>query len=617
GAEGEDVLLTFSDAGAPFGVEPFTCDCLMQPAGPGALGDLIGEPSLGLWTLSITDFLAGDEGTVDAWCVRIDGCEAAPPTDLVCTAESGDVTLEWVNGEAYDEIEIRVGDALLEVIGGAETSFVDTGVEAGIHHYRVVGTSLALACGSSTPACTVAVGIIETCDGGIVTEPDDFAYFSLDVADGVNIAKTEMVLDMSVEYPDEWTVRLSSPEGTTVQLHDEGGFDAESFDVVWGDEGIPNGEPYACGGCLMQPSGPGTMADYTGEISQGDWVFELGGFSLAVINEWCVRVWAECDLPLPEDVECAVSGAFVTLTWVNGRAYDTLAVLRDGLEVARLAGDAESWIDGPLANGIYEYRIAATSVALGCTSTSRACEGGVGLTELCEEPAADIGDLLDPVEREVEMSDDLVLEMVQVRVDITHTWIGDLEVHIASPLGVEVRLHDHQGDESNDLHVTYADGGVANDGATPYTCRCTMQPSGPGSLADLVPGSPAGIWTLTVADTAVGDDGSLDAWCLRLLEASPQGPAFIRGDADGNGTVSFLLDALFVLLYQFVSGSDVPPCLEAADVDGNAEFSGLLDALYQLSAGFIGGAPPPPSPYPECGSVVALALGCETGLDCP
>lgn len=86
---------------------------------------------------------------------------------------------------------------------------------------------------------------------------------------------------------------------------------------------------------------------------------------------------------------------------------------------------------------------------------------------------------------------------------------------------------------------------------------------------------------------------------------------FIRGDADGNAVFNGIVDALFILSFQFQGGPQ-PPCLEAADVDGDEEINGLLDGFYALQHQFNGG-PPPPAPYPACGADPdpAGSIGCQ------
>ncbi len=93
------------------------------------------------------------------------------------------------------------------------------------------------------------------------------------------------------------------------------------------------------------------------------------------------------------------------------------------------------------------------------------------------------------------------------------------------------------------------------------------------------------------------------------------GTPFRRGDCDGNGAVSALLDALFLLTWGFGSGDD-PPCLDAADVDDSGAVSALLDALYLLQWTFTGGDEPPAPGPTTCGpDVPEDDVPCDTSPD--
>ena len=93
-------------------------------------------------------------------------------------------------------------------------------------------------------------------------------------------------------------------------------------------------------------------------------------------------------------------------------------------------------------------------------------------------------------------------------------------------------------------------------------------------------------------------------------------PEFRRGDANGNGTISAILDALFLLEWGF-AGGDIPPCDDAADANDNGVVSAILDALFLLEWGFNAGeAIPDPGPD-SCGpDPTADALDCATTPTC-
>ncbi|MCA8959560.1 MAG: hypothetical protein KDC38_03560, partial [Planctomycetes bacterium] len=101
---------------------------------------------------------------------------------------------------------------------------------------------------------------------------------------------------------------------------------------------------------------------------------------------------------------------------------------------------------------------------------------------------------------------------------------------------------------------------------------------------------------------------------VRFLIA-PSGPIeFIRGDANGDGSVGDIGDPIFILGYMFASGP-APGCLESADAnaDGAVNLADVISLLVHL---FEMG-PAPPAPYPSCGTPsVGLLLGCVSP-SCP
>ncbi|MGQ0507261.1 MAG: proprotein convertase P-domain-containing protein, partial [Myxococcaceae bacterium] len=78
-----------------------------------------------------------------------------------------------------------------------------------------------------------------------------------------------------------------------------------------------------------------------------------------------------------------------------------------------------------------------------------------------------------------------------VSVEITHSYIGDLQVVLTCPGGNSVTLHDHQGGGADNLSATY-----------PVTA-CDGQ-------------SAQGVWKLKVVDTVRQDMGTLTGWKVRI-----------------------------------------------------------------------------------------------------
>jgi subtilisin-like proprotein convertase family protein len=95
---------------------------------------------------------------------------------------------------------------------------------------------------------------------------------------------------------------------------------------------------------------------------------------------------------------------------------------------------------------------------------------------------------------------------LEVAVDLTHTYIGDLIVEITSPSGTTVRLHNRSGGTSEDIITTY-------DSLT--------APDGPGTMDDFNGEGANGDWTLDFSDNAFGDTGSLNSWSLIVTPMIP------------------------------------------------------------------------------------------------
>lgn len=101
------------------------------------------------------------------------------------------------------------------------------------------------------------------------------------------------------------------------------------------------------------------------------------------------------------------------------------------------------------------------------------------------------------IESTLEVDQDGTVASVEVSVDITHTFVGDLEVGLTSPSGQAVDLHRRTGGSDDNLVTTF----------TPATT--------PG--LQVLRGTPArGDWRLAVADRAGLDVGKLNRWGLTV-----------------------------------------------------------------------------------------------------
>lgn len=98
--------------------------------------------------------------------------------------------------------------------------------------------------------------------------------------------------------------------------------------------------------------------------------------------------------------------------------------------------------------------------------------------------------------------DNVCIADVDVNVNISHTYIGDLYVELLSPSGTTVILHNRTGTGTDNIVATYDDDG---GGTLPS-----------GALSDFDFSQSAGVWRLRVSDQASTDTGVLNSWSLRI-----------------------------------------------------------------------------------------------------
>jgi subtilisin-like proprotein convertase family protein len=117
------------------------------------------------------------------------------------------------------------------------------------------------------------------------------------------------------------------------------------------------------------------------------------------------------------------------------------------------------------------------------------------------------------------------LESIEVSLDITHTYAGDLRISLEDPDGGTVILVDRMGNPAStfgcngdDLVLTFSD--LAPNTAADLEGACGNLPAASGSyqpveaLSAFSGVSGNGTWTLIIEDLAGGDGGSLNGWSM-------------------------------------------------------------------------------------------------------
>ncbi|HUS90309.1 MAG TPA: proprotein convertase P-domain-containing protein, partial [Phycisphaerae bacterium] len=189
---------------------------------------------------------------------------------------------------------------------------------------------------------------------------------------------------------------------------------------------------------------------------------------------------------------------------------------------------------------------------------------------------------------------------VNVTLNITHTYCGDLDVFLIGPTGVSVELFTDVGGSGNNFTNTTLDDEAADSitaGTAPFTG--SFRPEGLLSGFDGLAAN--GTWTLSVTDDAGADQGTLNSWSLTIETGEPTavtagdgsygfagldaGTYAVREVSQPGWTRTFPADAHRVPLAdgQVVAGLDFGNYAAPGRIEGGKWYDGDRDGVWDAN----------------------------------
>jgi subtilisin-like proprotein convertase family protein len=108
---------------------------------------------------------------------------------------------------------------------------------------------------------------------------------------------------------------------------------------------------------------------------------------------------------------------------------------------------------------------------------------------------------------------------VNVQLNITHSYVSDLNVRLTSPNGTQVQLFSNQCASNNDINAVFDDAGIALVCGNNPAISGTLIPA--EALSAFNGQVSQGIWTLTVSDTFNQDGGAINSWGINFCSPAP------------------------------------------------------------------------------------------------
>jgi subtilisin-like proprotein convertase family protein len=419
---------------------------------------------------------------------------------------------------------------------------------------------------------------------------------ALDFA-GVGLVKdVNVTLDITHTYDADMDVYLVSPLGTRVKLFANVGLSGDNFhNTVLDDQatvGISSASATAPFTGTYKPEEP--LSTFNNESAFGQWKLELADDAVGdvgVLNSWSLTITLQGVTTYLEPSQVTDASGNYTFAAVPPGLYH----VREYISPAQvLAGWAQTWAPAPVTvrSGANVKNVdfgnwipVAKRGSIQGQKYYDANQNGVkdaedaglpgwivyidsnnnGVRDIASTPTVIAStDVPKPITdfntttSQVTVNSIGTVFNIEVTLDITHTFVGDLDAYLVSPSGRQVKLFTNVGGQYNDFHnLTLSDNAArsistigVND--VPYTG--TWKPE--GTLSDFAGDDAAGIWTLVVSDTAFADEGTLNSWSLSITS----GELFRTTDSNGNYEFDNLLPGQYPLREEAQPGwVQVPP----------------------------------------------------------
>ena len=449
---------------------------------------------------------------------------AHPPRRRASTLSIGsnELFLDW-SGGAGCAVEYRVfrteghagcdfGKALIATV--SDTSYVDPDVANGREYsYVVQAVGSSGACYGPVSACETAAP--QPCAGSIRLSRGVY-----NCSDTLDILMVDGDLTGAGAH-DVIVLSESEPAGESVTLTES---------------------PPASGrftGTFSVTDAPANTGDGSLSVAHGDTIdVTYLDLSFCGTPDVSVEESVEVDCAAPDISNVQVSGITgdeASITWDTTEPADSLVSYGELVQGSVVATEGLTTshsirLDGLEECTVYLFSVSSTDAALNTTVDDNQGVLYQFATGVNNEPEFDSLDTPIPITDNttftsaVTIDDDETVLDVDVRLNITHTYDGDLDIFLIGPEGTRVELtSDNGGTGENFIDTIFDDEAVTSitSGSAPFTGR--FQPE--GSLATLDGLAAMGTWTLEVTDDAGADQGELVAWTLILtFEARQCGP---------------------------------------------------------------------------------------------
>ncbi|MGB1216230.1 MAG: proprotein convertase P-domain-containing protein [Saprospiraceae bacterium] len=523
-----------------------------------ALSAFDGEPFDGTWTLSVTDDAGGDQGTLIQWCLVpslgiMTSCEITNMTagvqsscDPNSNTYSQEIVIEYIDPPSFSSVDVN--GQVFPITSNPHTITL-TGLAANGNPVDVTATIVSdLFCTNSISSLFTAP---DNCSVGGCNSPNTAINSNSTITDNIIVSGTapQIITDLNViveidhTFSADLEITLISPSGTSVDLFFDNCGGNDDINIEFDDEGTTLVCAAPTTGIYIPDN---ALSAFDGETLDGTWTLSVAddaGGDQGTLIEWCLiptlvtpsscnissvtaGVQTPCDPSLTnytqEIIVSYVDAPPSGTLDVNGQSFPIISSPQT-VVLTGLTGDGGS-VD---VTAIFSDDLFCMSTVVGLFVAPTNCDPIP--TDNCGSYSNSPNTIINSNST---ITDDIivtgtapdVITDLNVVVQINHTFTADLEITLISPSGTSVDLFFDNCGGNDNINIGFDDEGA--------TLVCAVPTTGiyiPDNALSAFDGETLdGTWTLSVADDATGDQGTLLQWCLipTLGKCAPIG--FVR-----------------------------------------------------------------------------------------
>ncbi len=367
----------------------------------------------------------------------------------------------------------------------------------------------------------------------------------INITDVGRIADLDLALDITHTYTSDLDLFLIAPNGTRIELFQDVGGSGDNFTGTYLDDeavqSITQGTAPFTGS--FRPVGSFANLDELGIT--GTWTLEIrddAGGDVGVLNSWSlfidVRSFDQGAIGI--DKTAYNLGELVQISITDGNATgplvvtatsssgDTETVMLSQVSPGQFVGSIVTAAGSVLTNDGFLQAAVGGSITFSYTDAddgngnSNTVSVIAGIANILIFDSNDIPKTINDnstITSTIEIADAGLIRDLDLRLDITHTYVGDLNAFLIAPNGTRISLFDRIGGSGQNFTNTRFDDEAAtsiNSGTAPFSG--TFRPDEPFTALDNM--SITGTWTLEISDNANADIGSLNSWSL-IIDVIP------------------------------------------------------------------------------------------------